>query len=148
MNIHFISIQSLFCGAFLASKRGQKHRFSGSVPQSRERGKTLRCGQKVPFSGNERFVVVSRPPLPAACSPSDEEHLVPVEVPAAFLSGLEAEETQPLQMRRPKRPSLAGKIGIVAIIMREQNNLTRGLIESDVGTCYNSFNSGLIIAVR
>ena len=39
MNIHFISIQSLFCGAFLASKWGQKHRFSGAVPPSRERGK-------------------------------------------------------------------------------------------------------------
>ena len=79
MNIHFIRLQSLFCGAFLASKRGLK-----------------------PFSGNQRFVVVSWSPLHVNCPPSDGDHFVPVEVPAAFPSGLEMEEAQTLQYRLPK----------------------------------------------
>ena len=87
---------------FWPQNEGKNTAFQGLFRKAARGEKTPRCRQKVPFSRNCRFVVVSRPPLPAACSPSDEEHLVPVEVPAAFPSGLEAEETQPLQYRLPK----------------------------------------------
>ena len=87
---------------FWPQNEGKNTAFQGLFRQAARGEKTLRCGQKVPFSGNQRFVVVSRPPLPAACSPSDGDYLVPVDVRAAFLSGLEAEEAQPLQYRLAK----------------------------------------------
>lgn len=49
MNIHFIRLQGLFCGVFLASKQGLKHCFSGSVPPSRERGKNTALSSKNAF---------------------------------------------------------------------------------------------------
>ena len=46
--------------------------------------------------------MVNRLPLLAGRSSSDGDHLIPVEVRAALLSGLEAEEAQPLQYRLAK----------------------------------------------
>ena len=87
---------------FGPQNEGKNTAFQGLFYQAARGEKTLRCGQTVPFSGNFRFVVVSRSPLPAACSPSDVDYLVTVEVRVAFPSGLEAEEAQPLQYRLPK----------------------------------------------
>ena len=45
--------------------------------------------------------------LSAGCPRSDGDYFVPVEVPVAFPSGLEAEEAQPLQYHLTKDADLA-----------------------------------------
>jgi hypothetical protein len=87
--------------------KGKNTAFQGLFCQAARREKTPRCRQKVPFSGNWRFVLVSRALLSVGCPPSDGDHLVPVEVPAAFPSGLEAKEAQPLQYHLTKDADLA-----------------------------------------
>ena len=61
--------------------------------------------------------------MPAVCSPSGGDHLVPVEVRVAFLSGLEAEAAQPLQYRLAKDAEADQKDTELVLVFHERTSV-------------------------